>query len=95
MSGMFVSVSLFDLLLTQQRRQLLAQRDDPAGLQPLTYVGNQDDWCRDYSAAHEKMSLLGIDKDTLTDCTELLPLSINLKNLALEAAIQQYRSLWL
>jgi hypothetical protein len=72
--------------------------------------------CRanDYSAAHEKMSLLGIDKNTLTDCTEILPQSINLKNLAvsssnsgkapidptidpvkLEAAIQQYRSIWL
>jgi hypothetical protein len=28
------------------------------------------------------MSLLGIDKNTLTDCTEILPLSIDLKNLA-------------
>ncbi|KAJ7689785.1 heme peroxidase [Mycena rosella] len=68
---------------------------------------------QDYSAAHEKMSLLGIDKNTLTDCSEILPLPIDLKNLAvgtgsgkaptdpaidpakLEAAIQQYKSIWL
>ncbi|KAJ7444045.1 hypothetical protein FB451DRAFT_1413411 [Mycena latifolia] len=62
-----------------------------------------------YSAAHEKMSLLGIEKNTLTHCTEILPQSIDLKNLAvgsssgkaptdpgkLEAAIQKYRSIWL
>lgn len=61
------------------------------------------------------MSLLGIDKRTLTDCSEVLPLPIDLKSLAvsatgkggkqpvdptidpvkLEAAIQQYRSIWL
>ncbi|KAJ7466118.1 heme peroxidase [Mycena latifolia] len=78
------------------------------------FVGNQDNWAREYAAAHEKMSLLGLNKNTLTDCTEILPQSINLKNLAvsssksgksptdpvidpvkLEAAIQQYRSIWL
>ncbi|KAJ7111415.1 heme peroxidase [Mycena epipterygia] len=77
------------------------------------FVGNQDNWGNEYSAAHEKMSLLGVDKSTLTDCTEILPLSIDLTNLAvasgsgkaptdptidpakLEAAIQQYRSIWL
>ncbi|KAJ6540714.1 heme peroxidase [Mycena capillaripes] len=78
------------------------------------FVGKQEDWGRDYADAHEKMSLLGIDKRTLTDCSEVLPQAIDLKNLAvwtsgqgkqpadppidpvkLEAAIQQYRSLWL
>ncbi|KAJ7629579.1 heme peroxidase [Mycena rosella] len=62
------------------RRQLLAQRDDPAGLQPLRRklgrLGSRL-LCRP-----RKTSLLGIDKNILTDCTELLPLSINLKNLA-------------
>jgi hypothetical protein len=62
------------------------------------YIGEQDDWLvytlmfsvhtnhlrrgRDYAAAHEKMSLLGIDESTLTDCTEILPQPIDLKNLA-------------
>jgi len=77
------------------------------------FVGNQDNWASEYAAAHEKMSLLGVDQSTLTDCSEILPLSINLKNLAvgsssgkapvdptidpvkLEAAIQQFRSIWL
>ncbi|KAJ7907643.1 heme peroxidase [Mycena leptocephala] len=78
------------------------------------FVGNQDNWAREYAAAHEKMSLLGLNKNSLTDCTEILPQSIDLKNLAvsssnsgkqptdpvidpvkLEAAIQQYRSIWL
>ncbi|KAJ7142486.1 heme peroxidase [Mycena epipterygia] len=77
------------------------------------FVGNQDNWASEYAAAHEKMSLLGLDTSTLTDCTEILPQSIDLKNLAvgsgsgktptvpvidpvkLEAAIQQYRSIWL
>ncbi|KAJ7687222.1 heme peroxidase [Mycena rosella] len=46
---------------------------------------NQQDYNRYGSPLlrrHEKMSLLGIDKNILTDCTELLLLSINLKNLA-------------
>ncbi|KAJ6566869.1 heme peroxidase [Mycena capillaripes] len=78
------------------------------------FVGEQDDWGRDYAGAHEKMSLLGVNKKTLVDCSEVLPLPIDLKNLAvstsgkgkqaadpmidpvkLEAAIQQYRSIWL
>ncbi|KAJ6504439.1 heme peroxidase [Mycena vulgaris] len=46
------------------------------------FVGKQDNWAREYSAAHEKMSLLGLDKRTLTDCTEILPQMIDLKNLA-------------
>jgi hypothetical protein len=69
---------------------------------------------REYADAHEKMSLLGLDATDLTDCSEILPLSIDLKNLAvvatgsgkpvtdpvidpvkLEAAIQQFRSIWL
>ncbi|KAJ6453839.1 heme peroxidase [Mycena vitilis] len=37
------------------------------------YIGEQDDWGRDYAVAHEKMSLLGINKNILTDCTEILP----------------------
>ncbi|KAJ6589284.1 heme peroxidase [Mycena capillaripes] len=71
-------------------------------------------WAREYADAHEKMSLLGYDKNTLIDCTEGIPQMIDLKNLAvsssnsgkqtaeptidrakLEAAIQQYRSIWL
>ncbi|KAJ6582321.1 heme peroxidase [Mycena capillaripes] len=78
------------------------------------FVGKQDDWAREYADAHEKMSLLGYDRNTLTDCTEVMPQMIALKNLAvsssnpgkqtaeptidpakLEAAIQQYRSIWL
>ncbi|KAJ6548562.1 heme peroxidase [Mycena capillaripes] len=75
------------------------------------FVGNQDDWAREYADAHEKMSLLGYDKETLTECTEVMPQMIDLKNLAvsssnsttdptidpakLEAAIQQTRSIWL
>ncbi|KAJ6577813.1 heme peroxidase [Mycena capillaripes] len=42
------------------------------------FVGKQDDWGREYAAAHEKMSLLGLDKNTLTDCTEIMPQSIDL-----------------
>ncbi|KAJ7687247.1 hypothetical protein B0H17DRAFT_1203718 [Mycena rosella] len=56
-----------------------------ASAAPCTFrlnLGNQDDWD---SATHEKMSLLGIDKNTFTDCTELLRLSINLKNLAVSS----------
>ncbi|KAJ7169217.1 heme peroxidase [Mycena crocata] len=77
------------------------------------FIGNQDNWIREYADAHEKMSLLGIDPTTLTDCSEILPLSIDLEPLAvpkgsgkpptdptidpvkLEAAIQQFRSIWL
>ncbi|KAJ7613853.1 heme peroxidase [Mycena polygramma] len=77
------------------------------------FVGKQSDWGREYADAHLKMSLLGINQKGLTDCTEILPLSIDLTNLAvssgsgkqptdptidpakLEAAIQQFRSLWL
>ncbi|KAJ7640715.1 heme peroxidase [Mycena polygramma] len=46
------------------------------------FVGKQDDWGREYAAAHEKMSLLGMNKNTLTDCTEIMPSLIDLKNLA-------------
>ncbi|KAJ6577846.1 heme peroxidase [Mycena capillaripes] len=42
------------------------------------FVGKQNDWGREYAAAHEKMSLLGLDKNTLTDCTEIMPQSIDL-----------------
>ncbi|KAJ7648933.1 heme peroxidase, partial [Mycena polygramma] len=83
----------------------------------------------DYAAAHEKMSLLGQDVTDLTDCSEILPVSIDLAPLAevtttggggggaggggggggsqkpvtdplidpikLEAAIEQFRSIWL
>ncbi|KAF7351681.1 Peroxidase [Mycena sanguinolenta] len=78
------------------------------------FIGNQDNWISEYSEAHEKMSLLGFQARDLTDCSEILPLAIDLKNLAeatsgkgkpptdpvidpvkLEAAIQQYRSIWL
>ncbi|KAF8896040.1 heme peroxidase [Infundibulicybe gibba] len=48
------------------------------------FVGSdrQDNWAREYADAHEKMSLLGQNKNSLTDCTELLPEEIDLKNLA-------------
>ncbi|KAJ7583044.1 heme peroxidase [Mycena floridula] len=46
------------------------------------FVGKQDNWGQEYSAAHEKMSLLGYNKNSLTDCSEILPQSIDLKNLA-------------
>ncbi|KAJ7181351.1 heme peroxidase [Mycena crocata] len=74
----------------------------------LRFIGNQEDWDEDYRSAHEKMSLLGHDVTALTECTELMPASINLKNLTvlsktgphvdpekLEAAIQKYRAPWL
>ncbi|KAJ7436692.1 heme peroxidase, partial [Mycena latifolia] len=73
----------------------------------LRFINNQEDWS-DYRAAHVKMSLLGQDVTTLTNCTELMPASINLTNLTiltptgfqvdpvlLEAAIQKYRAPWL
>jgi hypothetical protein len=44
---------------------------------------------REYADAHEKMSLLGVDQTTLTDCTEILPLSIDLKDLAVSSSGQQ------
>ncbi|KAJ7724294.1 heme peroxidase [Mycena olivaceomarginata] len=50
------------------------------------FVGKQDDWGREYADAHEKMSLLGVDQTTLTDCTEILPLSIDLKDLAVSSS---------
>ncbi|KAJ7648766.1 heme peroxidase [Mycena polygramma] len=50
------------------------------------FVGNQNDWAEDYSAAHEKMSLLGISKSTLTDCTEIMPQAIDLKNVAVSSS---------
>ncbi|KAF8896039.1 heme peroxidase [Infundibulicybe gibba] len=72
------------------------------------FVGNdrQDNWAREYADAHEKMSLLGQNRSLLTDCTELLPLEIDLGDISsgtnavvdstkLEAAIQKYRSIWL
>ncbi|KAJ7642416.1 heme peroxidase [Mycena polygramma] len=77
------------------------------------FVGKQSDWGREYADAHLKMSLLGINQNGLTDCSEILPLSIDITTLTassgsgkqptdptidpakLEAAIQQYRSLWL
>ncbi|KAJ7676522.1 heme peroxidase, partial [Mycena polygramma] len=37
------------------------------------FVGKQSDWGREYADAHLKMSLLGIDQRSLTDCSEILP----------------------
>jgi len=78
------------------------------------FVGKQANWAAEYAAAHEKMSLLGLDVTDLTDCSEILPLSIDITTLTiaatgggkpatdplvdpikLEAAIQQFRSIWL
>ncbi|KAJ7896677.1 heme peroxidase [Mycena olivaceomarginata] len=50
------------------------------------FVGKQDNWGREYADAHEKMSLLGVDKSTLTDCTEILPQSIDLKDLSVSSS---------
>ncbi|KAH8827868.1 heme peroxidase [Flagelloscypha sp. PMI_526] len=60
--------------------------DRANGLFPTTskdysrFIGKQDNWAREYADAHEKMSLLGLDKNSLTDCTEIMPLSIDLKD---------------
>ncbi|THV00252.1 heme peroxidase [Dendrothele bispora CBS 962.96] len=74
-------------------------------------LSTQEDWAREYAKAHEKMSLLGQDADSLTECTEIMPPSIHLRDITtthsggavdppvdpakLEAAIQQTRSIWL
>ena len=42
------------------------------------FVDEQDDWDRDYSSAHERMSLLGQDRRRMTRCTEILPPAIDL-----------------
>ncbi|KAJ7142400.1 heme peroxidase, partial [Mycena epipterygia] len=73
------------------------------------YFNNQPDWDEDYISAHERLSVLGYDTATLTNCTELMPASINLTDVSvpdstgvlqvdptlLEAAIQKYRAPWL
>ncbi|KAF7366184.1 Peroxidase [Mycena venus] len=82
------------------------------------FIGAQSIWQSDYIAAHEQMSLLGQNVDDLTDCSEMLPVSIDLAPLAevtstggggsnkpvtdplidpikLEAAIEQFRGIWL
>ncbi|KAF7354008.1 Peroxidase [Mycena venus] len=53
------------------------------------FVGNQDNWAREYANAHEKMSLLGLDQSTLTDCSEILPQSIDLKDLSTSSSGKQ------
>ncbi|KAJ6471628.1 heme peroxidase [Mycena vitilis] len=102
---------------------------DPSTSPDFTrFVGAQTIWTTDYAAAHAKMSLLGQDVTDLTDCSEILPVSIDLAPLAevtttgggaggggggggggtqkpvtdplidpvkLEAAIEQFRSIWL
>ncbi|KAJ7896672.1 heme peroxidase [Mycena olivaceomarginata] len=50
------------------------------------FVGKQDNWGREYADVHEKMSLLGVNKSTLTDCTEVLPQCINLKDLSVSSS---------
>jgi hypothetical protein len=48
-------------------------------------------YCRanDYAVAHEAMSLLGINKNILTDCTEIMPASVDLKPLAIKTTGKQ------
>ncbi|KAJ6556491.1 heme peroxidase [Mycena vulgaris] len=79
-------------------------RSKSSALELLRYINSQDDWEEDYRVAHEKMSLPGQDVTKLTDCSEVVPASINLKRLTLltrvdptklEAAIQKYRAPWL
>ncbi|KAG8158025.1 hypothetical protein KVR01_012297 [Diaporthe batatas] len=36
------------------------------------YAGSQDAWNTDFSAAMEKMAVLGVDESTLIDCTNLV-----------------------
>ena len=66
---------------------------------------------KEYADAHEKLSLLGQDADTLTDCTEIMPEAIHLRDITvthsggavdpavdpekLAAALQATRSIWL
>ncbi|KAJ7056412.1 heme peroxidase [Mycena amicta] len=73
------------------------------------YIDNQPDWDQDYRIAHLLMSTLGYDVTTLTNCTEVMPASINLTRVSLpddagvlrvdstllEEAIQKYRAPWL
>ncbi|KAJ7189517.1 heme peroxidase [Mycena pura] len=73
------------------------------------YIDNQPDWDQDYRAAHLLMSTLGYNTSDLTNCTELMPASINLTLVSvpdasgilhvdpvlLEAATQKYRAPWL
>ncbi|KAJ7635540.1 heme peroxidase [Mycena polygramma] len=47
------------------------------------FIGKQTQWITEYAAAHEKMSLLGFDVTDLMDCSEILPLAIDLTNLVL------------
>lgn len=48
------------------------------------FVGKQDSWSEDYTKAHLKMSLLGFDQNTLTDCSEILPKSIDLNSVSVD-----------
>ncbi|KAF5353722.1 hypothetical protein D9758_008611 [Tetrapyrgos nigripes] len=41
----------------------------------------QENWASEYADAHEKMSLLGQNVDDLTDCTEIMPEPIHLKDI--------------
>ncbi|TFK69705.1 heme peroxidase [Pluteus cervinus] len=75
------------------------------------FVGGdrQSNWAGDYQKAHEKMSLLGYNQNSLTDCTEFMPVAIDLEKIApngnkgdptippavIESAIDQTRSIWL
>ncbi|THV00251.1 heme peroxidase [Dendrothele bispora CBS 962.96] len=74
-------------------------------------LSTQEDWAREYADAHEKMSMLGQDVSALTDCTEIMPEAIHLRDITvtssggavdpavdpakLEAEIQRTRSIWL
>ena len=57
----------------------------------ILYPHQPSIWCRanDYAVAHEAMSLLGINKNILTDCTEIMPASIDLKPLAIKTTGKQ------
>ncbi|KAJ7221263.1 heme peroxidase [Mycena pura] len=50
------------------------------------FVGNQNNWAQEYAAAHQKMSLLGLNQNTLTDCSEILPESIDLSTLTVSTS---------
>ncbi|KAJ7321600.1 heme peroxidase [Mycena albidolilacea] len=56
---------------------------DPSTSPDFTrFIGTQTIWTTDYAAAHEKISLLGLDVTDFTDCSEILPVSIDLAPLA-------------
>ncbi|KAF7357098.1 Peroxidase [Mycena sanguinolenta] len=56
-----------------------------------SFIGNQTLWAIDYAAAHEKLSVLGLDPETvagLIDCSEILPLPIDITKLLVPGPVE-------